>query len=123
MKPNELRMVIGPEASETKLLLMKGRDEVMKAVLPPSSRAHRRAAPTLAEAIALWYQQQLSVVLYADVWGEPFATAFCDSLGFGVKSLHYDVDVVEPGAGQGGQRLHFPGRFSELKNLCTRSLS
>ena len=122
MKPNELRMVIRPEASETKLLLMKGHDEVMKAVLPSSSHAHHRAAPTLAEAMALWFQQPLSVVLYADVWDEPFATAFCDGLGFGVTNLHYEVDLVEPGIRRDGQQLHFSGRFSELKRVCTRRL-
>lgn len=120
MKPNELTMIIRPEAHETKLLVMKGRDEVMKAVLPGSAHAHHLAAPTLAEAMALWYQRQLSVVLYADVWEEPFARGFCDVFGFGVNHLHYNVEVVNPSAQTDGKQLTFSSCFSELKEVCTR---
>lgn len=120
MTKNELTMLLQPEANETKVLMMRGSDEVMKALLPPSSQAHYRAAATLAEAAALWYQRQVSVVLYADVRGEPFASVLCDGLGFGGNHLHYEVDVVEPGNRQSGRQLYFPRQFSELKSLCER---
>ena len=120
MKQNDLIVVIRPEATETKLLIMKGRDQVMKAVLPPASRAHHRAASTLVEALALWYQQQLSVVLYADVWAEPFATGFCDTFGFGEDRLHYAVEVVDPRPLGKGRQLSFTSCFSELEEICTR---
>ena len=120
MKQNELMMVIRPEATETKLLMMKGRDQVMKAILPPASHAHHRAASTLVEALALWYQQQLSVVLYADVWAEPFATGFCDVFGFGEDHLHYAVEVVNPRPKEEGRQLLFTSCFSELEEICTR---
>ena len=120
MKESQLTMLLQPEASHTKVLMMRGPDEAMKAMLPPSSQAHYRAAATLAEAMALWYQRQVSVVLYADVRGEPFASAFCDGLGFGVNHLHYEVEVIEPGTRRAGQRLDLSGRFSELKSLVER---
>jgi hypothetical protein len=120
MKQSDLMMVIRPEANETKLLMMKGRNQVMKAVLPPASRGHHRAASTLVEALALWYQQQLSVVLYADVWAEPFATGFCDVFGFGEAHLHYEVEVVDPRPQENGKQLSFTSCFSELEELCTR---
>ena len=117
---NELMMVIRPEADETKLLMMNGPRQVLKAVLPRGSRAHPRAAATVVEGLALWYQRQVSVVLYADVWAEPFGTDFCDVFGFGERHLHYEVKVVDRGPREEGKQLSFRSCFSELEELCTR---
>jgi hypothetical protein len=120
MRSHELMIVIQPEAIQTKVLMMDGPDQVLKAVLPRPASAHPRAASMLMEALALWYRRKLSVVLYADVWAEPFATGFCDGLGLGETHLHYEVDVVDPRPQEKGKQLSFTSGFSELEELCAR---
>ena len=119
---NDLMMVIRPEANETKMLLMDGPDQVMKAVLAPSSRAHHRAASTLVEGLALWYQRPLSIVLYVDSWAEPFVAGFCDELGLGERHLHYEVEVVDRRPVRDTKQLSFRSCFSELEEICTRRI-
>ena len=115
-------MTLKPDVLETRVLMTRGRDEVLRGVLPPPSRMHCRAAPTLVEAMALWYQKQLSVVLYADVSEARFAMHLSDGLGFGVKNVHYDVTVLIPGDRHRGRRLGGKGKFSELRQLCLRGM-
>lgn len=118
MNEERLVMTLQPNALETRVLITRGPDDVLRAVLPPPSRMHNRAAATLAEAMALWHQRQVSVVLYADVTEEQFAMALCDGLGFGVRNVHYDVAVQRPGAPRRGRRLGGKGDFSVLRRLC-----
>jgi hypothetical protein len=122
MNENRLTLTLKPTVQETRLLMTRGRDEVLKAVLPPPSQTHRWAASTLAESMSLWYQQRLSVVLYADVWEEQHAQALCDGLGFGVQNVHYEVDVVRPGRRPAGKRLSGMGSFRDLRQLCLRGV-
>ena len=121
-REERLVMTLKPDVLETRVLMTRGRDEVLRGVLPPPSRMHCRAAPTLVEAMALWYQKQLSVVLYADVSEERFAMHLSDGLGFGVKNVHYDVTVLIPGDRHRGRRLGGKGKFSELRQLCLRGM-
>lgn len=55
-----------PLPTSTRALVTYDQDEVLRAVLPPAHLAHPRAAATLCEALSLWYQQRLCVVLSAD---------------------------------------------------------
>jgi hypothetical protein len=55
-----------PPSSTTRVLVTVVKDEVLKARLPAAARVHRLAAKTLLEAIALFYQQRIRVVLSAD---------------------------------------------------------
>ena len=123
MDEERLVMTIKPDVLDTHVLMTRGRDEVLRAVLAPPSQMHCRAAPTLAEAMALWYQRRLSVVLYADVSEERFAIHLCDGLGFGVQNVHYDVSVLIPGNRGRGRRLGGKGKFSDLRRLCLRGNS
>jgi len=47
---NSLVMTVAPESSHTRLLMLNGQTEVMKAVLGPASLSHPRAAATSLEA-------------------------------------------------------------------------
>src|SRR5260370_38930805 len=49
----------------TKILVHLDEDEVLKAILPTTSVPHRRALPTFFEALALWLQRPVHVVLSA----------------------------------------------------------
>jgi hypothetical protein len=50
-------------SSTTRVPVTDGKDEVLKARLPAAARVHRLAAKTLLEAIALFYQERIRVVL------------------------------------------------------------
>jgi hypothetical protein len=107
-----------PLPRETRLLAMAGRDEVMRAILGPTTLSHPRAAATLLEGLALWHQQALSVVLCADAPACSSATRMIDDLGFGTKTVHYDVEVAFPAHPRRGRRIHGFGNFGDLRQLC-----
>ena len=103
---DKLAVTIKPTFHSTRLLMTCGDDEVVKAILPAPPLAHLRAAPTLLEGLSLWYGQKLSVVLCADAKESEYGLSLCDGLGFGQKTLHYQVELVDPSAKQkGGKRL------------------
>ena len=115
---NRLTVTLDPRAGETRILMMEGRDERMRAVLGPSARAHPRAAETLLEGLALWHQQPLSVVLCADVGDGMSALRLEDALGFGVRNVHFDVEVSLRGGSRRPRRLSGLGSFADLRQLC-----
>ncbi len=98
--------------------MMEGRDERMRAVLGPATRAHPRAAETLLEGLALWHQQALSVVLCAGVGGDTSALRLEDALGFGVRNVHFEVEVALREQGRRPRRLAGLGNFGDLRQLC-----
>ena len=113
-----LIVTMEPLMGETRLLAMAGKDEVMRAILGPTTASHPRAAATLMEGLALWHQQAVSVVLCADVEVCSSATRMLDSLGFGVKTVHYDVEVAFRAHRRRGRRIHGLGNFGDLRQLC-----
>jgi hypothetical protein len=121
---NRWTVTIDPRADETRMLMMEGRDERMRAVLGPSNMAHPRAAQMLLEALALWHQRPLSVVLYVDVEGSPCTLGLEDALGFGVRNLHFEVEVALRERGRRrGRRLAGLGSFSDLRQLCLEGVT
>lgn len=110
------RLLLKPNPTSTRLLLTSTDGESLRAVFPPPSFAHRLAAPTLCEALSLWFQRPLSVVLCADAQGTSSALGLCDELGFGLTTVHYEVEVLEL-----GQRHRPLGSFRDLRRLAFRS--
>jgi len=115
---NRLTVTLDPRVGETRLLMMEGLDERMRAVLGPATRAHPRAAETLLEGLALWHQQALSVVLCADVEDGTSPLRLEDALGFGVRNVHFDVEVALRGGGRRPRRISSLGSFADLRQLC-----
>jgi hypothetical protein len=113
-----LVVTMQPLKQETRLLVMAGKDEVMRAVLGPTTASHPRAAPTLIEGLALWHQRALSVVLCADVEACSSATHLIEDLGFGVRTVHYEVEVAFRAHRRRGRRIHGLGNFGDLRQLC-----
>jgi hypothetical protein len=72
--------------------------DLLKAVLGPARHCHPRAAATMLEGLALWYQCPLSVVLCVDEAEPSSASDLYDGLGLGLdlsaRRLHYDVSVA-----------------------------
>jgi hypothetical protein len=105
------RVVIRQRHEQTRLLLMHDGQELLKAVLPYRP-AHRRAAQAVLEGLALWLGRPVSVVLYVDGSANSSALDLCDVLGFGVETLHFDVEVVHP-------RNIGLGSFRDLREIAT----
>ena len=112
-------VTISPEVGQTRVLMVSEGRDVLKAVLPAASGAHRTAATALLEALALWYQQRLSVVLCVDEQPDSCdALGLCDALGYGIAQLHFDVGVAHRNrARRNGRRLTGVGDFRDLRQL------
>jgi hypothetical protein len=118
-----IRVTMQPLARETRLLVMAGKDEVMRAILGPTTASHPRAAATFLEGLSLWHQQPLSVVLCADVEVRSSATRMLDQLGFGTRTLHYDVEVAFLAHPRRGRRIQGVGNFGDLRQLCLEGVT
>ncbi len=111
--PSDVIVTMVPTRSETRLLVTVGQDEVMKARLGPADRMHRRAAPILLEAIALWYQKRVHAVISAGVDAPSSDLGLADGLGYGVDTVHYEVAWVDPRAR--GRRVRGLGDFRDVR--------
>ena len=111
-------VTLAPERERTRVLVSTSGQDVLKAVLGPPRLAHRRAAATLLEGLALWHQTRLSVVLSAGGQaGSCDALGLCDALGFGEENLHYDVQVAVDVPRPRQLRLPGMGSFGDLRRL------
>ena len=118
---DKLVVTIKPTIQTTRVLMTCGDDEVCKAILPPPSTAHRYAAPTLLEALSLWYGRRISVVLCAAGEDSACVLNLSDRLGFGHQTMHYDVEVVAPGRRR-GRRIAGVGTFRDLRQMSLRGV-
>lgn len=99
----------------TKILVQLDQDEVLKAILPTTS-PHRRALPTLFEAIALWHQAPVHVVLSADEAESWSRLGLVDELFVSIDTVHYTVELRDPDRAR-RQRLPGLGSFTDLRQL------
>ncbi|MEK7232882.1 MAG: hypothetical protein AAB268_03635 [Elusimicrobiota bacterium] len=116
---NAIVVTLAPERERIRLLVTRGDRDLVKAILPPWHLAHPRAAATLLEGLALWHQQTLSVVLLADASDtSSSARALTDALGFGERTLHYDVALACRWDRQQRRRQRIEGvaRFDDLRH-------
>lgn len=113
------RLVVTMDASPyaTRMLVMEGNDEVLRAVLGPATRTHPRAATTLLEGLALWHQRPLTVAVCVDERESSCAWHLYDGLGDGSRNLHFNVAVVPRGCRRRARRLSGLGRFADLRQL------
>lgn len=118
-----LTVTMQPLPRETRLLVMAGHDEVMRAVLGPTTASHPRAVPTLLEELALWHPQTLSVVLCVDVEASSSATRMLHELSFGTKTVHDEGDVAFRANRRRGRRIHGLGNFGDLPKLCLEGVA
>ena len=116
----KLTVVIQPELGRTRLLATCGVEEVFKAALAPAAQAHHRAAPTLLEGLALWFQRPVGVVLSLGELRDGTALGLCDEFGFGARTLHYSVDVRRPPRQFAAPRLAGVGDFRALRRAAGR---
>jgi hypothetical protein len=114
---DRITVTLAPEREQTRLLVMDGADELLRGRLGPPSEMHPAAAATLLEGLSLWYQRPLTVVLCVSDRSCGFDLGLCDALGFGRRSLHYEVGVVVHETRCRARRLGGPGDFRALRRV------
>lgn len=107
------RLICKPMPTATRLLLMHEGEELLRAVLPPPQPhpSHQRSAPMLCEALSLWLDEPLYIVLCAEEPDGLSGLGLCDDFGFGAKTLHYEVEVLDKRVRRG------LGSFRDLRQL------
>lgn len=112
-----ITVILAPERDRTRLLVMQSGDELLRGLLGPPGEMHPQAAPTLLEGLSLWYQRRLRVVLCVSDPSCGFELGLCDALGFGRRSVHYEVGILVPETRPRARRLGGPGDFRALRRL------
>src|SRR5262245_43422935 len=114
------KVILSPSSQWTRLLVTRGPDELLRAMLPPPTRmGHECAASTLLEALALWLDVTLPVVLFVDASEAGSCLRLTDAIGQGVRSAFYRVEVAaRVRRRRRGRRLHGVGEFADLRQLC-----
>ena len=88
-------LTLVPTQKETRVLLTRGKDTLLKGRLPPLKAVrHERAATALMEALSLWVDERLCVALYAGELESCFRFGLADELGVGARSVFYAVELV-----------------------------
>ena len=107
-----------PEEHRTRVLVMRGQDEILRAELPPwTAVVHEDAVKRLLEALSLWLDQRLCVALCADERADSFRFDLVDELGAGARSIHYAVETLPRRGLPRPRRLRGGGDFTELRQL------
>ena len=108
-------VTIRATSTQTELLVKEGPDEILIARLGPVALAHPQAVAKLLEALALWHQDRLRVVLFAADEEIASSSGLVDGLGLGIGNLHFGVDVVLPDDRRRGVRLRGIRNLRELR--------
>lgn len=108
-------VMMAPSMAQTRVLMMDSGHEVLRAVLPAPLFAHPRAASLLLEALSLWYQKRLSVVLcVSEEVGSSSAMGLCDeAFNLPAANLYYEVGVANLHRPR-RRRMGGPGDFRDL---------
>lgn len=113
-----ITVILAPEPTRVRMLVRGDGRDLMKAVLGSARKAHPRAASTLLEGLALWHQRPLGVVVCVDDNCDGHALGLFDALGFGERTVHYEVGVAYHKALR-KQRLGGFGDFRDLRCMDT----
>jgi hypothetical protein len=101
----------------TRILVRVHDHDVLKAALMPSPSLHPRALPTLLEALSLWHQAPVRVVLCAAEAAAWCRLGLLDDLACALDTVHYSVEVRgywrDP-----PQRIAGFGDFRDLRRLA-----
>ena len=113
------QVVLSPSSKWTRVVVSRGQDELLRAILPPPWQVrHERAATTFLEGLSLWLDSALPVALCVDDGQAGYCLGLTDEMGVGTRSLYYRVEVVEPGARRRrGKRIRGVGDFGDLRRL------
>jgi hypothetical protein len=110
--------MLTPSESRTKVLLMQGQDEILRAALPPLRKLRNEHSVTrLLEALSLLMDQRVCVALCADELEDSFRLGLTDELGVGARSVYYAVEPLPLTRSPRPRRLRGVGDFAGLHQL------
>jgi hypothetical protein len=99
-------------------MLLRGVSEQLRAVLPPLTQVRQpRAVTSLLEALALWADSPVRVVLCANATACTYWLGLTDAKGSGARSVFYEVEVVSPQDKRQAAQVHAFGDFEDLQQL------
>lgn len=112
-------LLVVATATQTRLMLTHGPQELMRAVLPPLTHIpNAQAVGMLVQGLALWVDRPLRVVLCANASGTTYWLGLTDARGCGARSLFYEVQLVQPVDRRNAGRVHtFGGDWVEVQRL------
>jgi hypothetical protein len=88
-------LTLVPKESGTRMLLTRGRDELLRAVLPPFREVrHEDGVTRLLQGLSLWLDARLCVALSAERPEHFFRLNLTDELGTGARSVYYAVEPL-----------------------------
>jgi hypothetical protein len=93
-----ITVTIRVQQGQATLRLRQGQNQRLVAHLGQVRGIHRLALVTLLEGLSLWFQTTLHVALIADSEQIESWTGLVDGLGFGLRTLHFEVEPVRPHA-------------------------
>ena len=118
----QLTAIFTTSPEVTRILVRADDDVVLKAALLPHSwPPHRRALPTLLEALALWHQVPVHAVISAADLGSWSRLGLAEDLDGGVATVHYTVEARMPGRSR-RQRIRGLGAFVDVQQLELRGV-
>jgi hypothetical protein len=102
---------------ETRILIRDRSTDLLIARLGPLEHAQRFALRSLLEAVALWDQQRVDVVLFADDGSSWERTGLVDALGIAREAALLKVDLVPAELRGARNRLTGLGSFERERRL------
>jgi hypothetical protein len=119
---NEYTVTMSFSGVRSRILVTAGTDEILRAVLPaPRQVRHTQAASSFLEALALWLDQRLRVVVSAAEVDATSLLGLTDDFGSPGRGVYYQVEVVERKPRRRGKRLAGVGEFRDLRQLSLLS--
>ena len=110
-------VILKTSPRSTRILVRVHDDDVLKAALTSPSSLHPRAVPALLEALSLWHQAPLRVVLSAAEAASWCRLGLLDDMHTAIDTLHYAVDVRGYWR-DSPQRISGFGDFRDLRRLA-----
>jgi hypothetical protein len=107
-----------PSKQHTRVMLLRGVSEQLRAVLPPLTHVRQpRAVTTLLEALALWADSRVRVVLCASATASTYGLGLTDARGCGARGVFYEVQLVAPQDKRRAKQVHAFGDFEDMQQL------
>lgn len=111
-------VLLMPSSRHTRVMLLQGASEQLRAVLPPLTHVRQpRAVTSLLEALALWSDCRVRVVLCANATACTYWLGLTDAKGCGARGVFYEVEVVAPQDKRRAAQVHAFGDFEDLRQL------
>lgn len=122
---SSIRATVTASRAETRILVKSSTGDLLIARLDPIDQAQRFALRALLEAVALWTQQRVDVVLCADDCWEWREAGLLDAFDVARETLLLDVELVPlQGRPQRAKQLvglgSFAGERRRLRALESR---